>query len=107
LHGVRLSLTWQSNALEKTIQASKGFEWANFERFTILAAEVDGSTARQAQVLKRDLSWLNDRIAEVKAHRPGFSADPWTRTPNGSAPELNTTLIGSRSALTEMLKRVT
>src|SRR5437879_2122462 len=49
-------------ALEGTLRSSKALDWADFERFTVLAAEIDAETARQAQVLKRDLSWLNGRI---------------------------------------------
>ena len=52
------------------MRESKALDWADFERFTVLAAEIDADTARQAQGLKRDLS--------VKS---GFSDDPWTRKP--------------------------
>jgi hypothetical protein len=57
--------------LKRTMRTSFGLDWADFERFTILAAEVDGETARQAQVLKRNLTWLNARIKEVRSHRSG------------------------------------
>jgi hypothetical protein len=87
--------------LERTMRASKGLAWANFDRFTILAAEIDSETARHAQELKRDLSWLNDRIAEIKSYHPLA-----TNKPSLDAPEWNNALLGSRSTLTEMLKRL-
>jgi hypothetical protein len=93
-------------ALEKTMRESKSLDWADFERFTTLAAEVDSETARQVQVLKRDLSWLNERIKEVKLHRSGFSDDPWTRKPSVAAPEWNSALLSSREALDAMLKKL-
>lgn len=92
-------------ALEGTLRSSKALDWADFERFTLLAAEIDTETARQAQALKRDLSWLNDRIKEMKSYRPRFSDDPWTKKPNASI-EWNSALLDSRKTLTEMLKRI-
>jgi hypothetical protein len=92
-------------ALEKTMRESKGLAWANFERLTMLAAEIDGETAQQAHALKPDLSWLNDRITEVKSNRLGIGEFSVTK-PSLDAREWNSALLGSRKTLTEMLTRI-
>jgi hypothetical protein len=71
----------------------------------MLAAESDGETAQQAQALKRDLSWLNDRTTEVKSNRLGIGEFSVSK-PSLDAREWNSALLGSRSTLAEMLKKL-
>lgn len=58
--------------LRKKMLESRGLSWVDFERFGSLAAEVDEATAQRAQLLKRELSWLSARIAEIQSNPSGF-----------------------------------
>jgi hypothetical protein len=84
--------------LRKKMLESRGFSWVDFESFGSLAAEADEATAQRAQMLKRELSWLNARIGQVQSNPSGFEK------PICSGYEWNTAFMGSQEALKEMLK---
>jgi hypothetical protein len=84
--------------LRRKMLESRGLSWVDFERFGSLAAEIDEATAQRAQLIKRELSWISARIAQLQSNPSALE------NPRFSQQEWNNAYASSQEALKEMLK---